>query len=151
MTTLSLSPLNDADMLSLTHIFYIYDGVQNCSLPKAHWTHYAHLVAGLCRVSEAGLPTALDTMPDIIRRYNLSTGGENTDHDGYHHTVTLFYLKAIWAFLRAEKRDDLLETARALLNDPVSQPDYLLGFYDRDILFSPAARRNWVAPQMADR
>ncbi|MGR4864829.1 hypothetical protein [Caulobacter sp. LARHSG274] len=119
------------------------------SLPKAQWTHAAHLVATLrlVRTRDAGLER---DMPGIIRGYNVAVGGVNDDHNGYHETITQAYLAAIRAFvaaLPAGISDG--EAAERLLATPMGDKQWPLRFWSRERLFSVEARRGWVAPDLA--
>ncbi len=69
-----------------------------CTLPKAEWTHAGHWAAALWLLRHDG--DELDTrMPGLIRRYNESVGGVNSDSAGYHHTITIASLRAARAEL----------------------------------------------------
>jgi hypothetical protein len=119
------------------------------SLPKAQWTHAAHLVATLRLVRTRNENLERD-MPTIIRTYNVAVGGVNDDHNGYHHTITQAYLAAIRAFvatLPAGTSDG--EAAARLLATPMGDKDWPLGFWSRARLFSVEARRGWVEPDLA--
>jgi len=61
--------------------------------------HGAHLCASVAIVSERGLARAETEMPDIIRSYNLACGVTNSDTEGYHQTLTLFYLRETARYL----------------------------------------------------
>lgn len=125
-------------------------GVADATLPKTEWTHAAHLVAATVLLRAEGLSRAEAVMPDRIRRYNEATGVANTDQDGYHHTVTLFYVRALSAFLEAEGLAgadvDDATACRIVLAAPIAERAYPLRRYTRERLFSVAARRGWVAP-----
>ena len=71
-----------------SEISHIARSVLDKSLPKSEWTHAAHFAAALWMLAEPSRD-AMAEMPDIIRAYNLATGVENTDSDGYHETITL--------------------------------------------------------------
>ncbi|MDI1364830.1 MAG: hypothetical protein PSX79_08190 [bacterium] len=118
------------------------------SLPKAEWTHAAHLVATLrlVRTRDAGLERH---MPGFIRTYNVSVGGVNDDTQGYHETITQAYLTAIRAFV-ATLPADLGDGAAAarLLATPMGDKAWPLSFWSRARLFSVAARRGWVEPDL---
>ncbi|MBO9710866.1 MAG: hypothetical protein J7521_21905 [Caulobacter sp.] len=119
------------------------------SLPKAQWTHAAHLVATLrlVRTRDEGLER---DMPGIIRAYNVAVGGVNDDVSGYHETITQAYLAAIRAFvaaLPAGVGDG--EAAARLLATPLGDKAWPLGFWSRERLFSVAARRGWAEPDLA--
>jgi len=72
-----------------------------CTLPKAEWTHEAHLRVGLWHVLSFPEATALDLLRERIRAYNLAIGGINNDSGGYHETLTAFYVRLIRAFADA--------------------------------------------------
>lgn len=60
----------------------IGEGLLARTLPRADWTHEAHLAATtylLLKRPDLDLETQL---PDIIRRYNESVGGVNSDAEG---------------------------------------------------------------------
>jgi hypothetical protein len=119
------------------------------SLPKAQWTHAAHLVATLRLVRTRNENLERD-MPTIIRTYNVAVGGVNDDHNGYHETITQAYLAAIRAFvatLPAGTSDG--EAAARLLATPLGDKAWPLGFWSRARLFSVEARRGWVEPDLA--
>ncbi|PTS89447.1 MULTISPECIES: hypothetical protein [unclassified Caulobacter] len=119
------------------------------SLPKAEWTHAAHLAATLrlVRQRNAGLERDL---PDIIRTYNVAAGGVNDDTSGYHETLTQAYLAAIRAFVSdlPEGLSDGEAVAR-LLASPMGDRAWPLTFWSRERLFSVEARRTWLEPDLA--
>lgn len=127
----------------------ILTGLRTANLPKAQWTHGAHLVAATMLLDEMGLDEALDAMPDMIRRFNLQTGGINSDTEGYHHTLTIFYLRIISAFCSSHREQPAHERATTLLASPLAARSYPLRFYSHDLLFSVKARRDWVEPDLA--
>ena len=120
------------------------------SLPREEWTHEAHL--GATTYLLTGRPDVdLDTeLPGIIRRYNESVGGVNSDTEGYHETITRSFLHGVRLFLVKADRDAALhELVNALLRSPMGSRDWPLRFYSRERLFSVEARRNFVAPDIA--
>src|SRR4249919_698199 len=70
-----------------------------CTLPKPRWTHQAHLLVGLWYLSTHAPGEALNLVRERIRAYNLAVGTANTDHSGYHETLTRLYLNGIAAHL----------------------------------------------------
>ena len=118
------------------------------SLPKAEWTHAAHLVATLRLVRTRNESLERD-MPGIIRTYNVAVGGVNDDAGGYHETITQAYLAAIRAFvatLPAGTSDG--EAAARLLVTPMGDKAWPLAFWSRERLFSVEARRGWIEPDL---
>lgn len=118
------------------------------TLPKAEWTHHAHLRAGLWHVHQHGAATALELLRTRISRYNESVGTRNTDTSGYHETITRFYVILIDRFLAANDRalpiDDLATGLIAEWGDRRLPMRY----YSEGRLFSVVARRSWVEPDL---
>lgn len=126
------------------------EGLLARTLPRAEWTHEAHLAATtylLLKHVEIDLDAAL---PGLIRAYNESVGGVNSDSEGYHDTITRAYLRGIRLFLadadRAAPIDDLVNK---LLNSPMGQRDWPLRFWSKARLMSVKARRCFVEPDLA--
>jgi len=124
-------------------------GLIDRSLPKAEWTHAGHFAAALWLLRhepEAGVRRRL---PPMIRAYNEATGVPNTDSGGYHETITLASIAAARAFLDAgPPAAPLHEVVDALMASRLGRPDWLLAFWSKDRLFSVAARRAWVEPDL---
>jgi hypothetical protein len=130
-------------------VAHIYDGVRSCTLAKPEWTHPAHLVFATALLADRGLAGAEAAAPGLIRAYNESVGGVNDDTQGYHHTITLFFLREIEAFYEPYTDDTVGRRATRLLASPLAAPDYPLRFYSRARLFSVEARRRRLAPDLA--
>ena len=89
-------------------------------------------------------------MPGIIRRFNESVGGVNSDSEGYHETITRVFLHGVRLFLaEANPAEPLHELVNELLLSPMGRRDWPLRFYSRERLFSVAARRDFVMPDIA--
>ena len=126
------------------------EGLLARDLPRPEWTHEAHLGATtylLLRHPEIDLDAEL---PGIIRSYNESVGGVNSDREGYHDTITRVFLHGIRLFL-AEVRngEPLHDSVNELLLSPMGRRDWPLRFYSPERLFSVEARRHFVAPDIA--
>ncbi len=125
----------------------IGEGLLDRSLPFAHWTHAAHCIACLylmVRRKDIDVATAL---PGIIWRYNEATGTANSDHDGYHETITRFYLQVIGAWLaRSPDGLTLPEIVAAFLASDLAARDLPLRYWSKERLMSVEARRVWVEP-----
>ena len=118
------------------------------SLPKAEWTHQAHLRAGLWHVIEHGPIIALDLMRSRISAYNESVGTANTDTSGYHETITRFYITVIDRFLATADRSLDLDALAAQLFAAHGDRRLPMHHYSESRLFSPVARRSWVEPDL---
>ena len=118
------------------------------TLPKAEWTHHAHLRVGTWHVLKYGADSALPLLRERISRYNESVGTINSDDSGYHETVTAFYVKAISAVIaRRDPAVSLDELADAVI-DRIGSREYPLRFYSKARLFSVEARRAWIDPDL---
>ena len=126
------------------------EGLIARNLPREDWTHEAHLAATtylLLRHPEIDLDREL---PAIIRSYNKSFGGVNSDTEGYHDTITRAFLHGIRFFVgEADPSEPLHELVNELLLSPMGRRDWPFRFYSRDRLFSVEARRSFVPPDIA--
>ena len=128
-------------------IEHLGEGLLARTLPRAEWTHEAHLAATtylLLRRPEIAID---EELPGLIRRYNESVGGVNSDTEGYHETITRLFLHGVRRFLaHADCAAPLHEIVNELLLSPMARRDWPLRFYSRARLFSVEARRHFVEP-----
>jgi hypothetical protein len=115
------------------------------TLPRAQWTHAAHLaVAYLLTLPEH---EALDRMRSGIRHYNECVGTRNTPDSGYHETLTRFWLRIVSGFLRrGDASRSRLEQARGVVEEFGTRRDLYRKYYSFDVVQSRQARRVWMAP-----
>ena len=118
------------------------------SLPKPEWTHAAHLAVTLWLIRHRPSFDLDEKLPGLIRAYNEATGTPNTDSGGYHETITRASLAAVRAWLAASGHAPLHEILDRLLASPLANANWLLEYWSRDRLFSVAARRSWLAPDL---
>lgn len=126
------------------------EGLLACNLPRAEWTHEAHLAACLWLLRERSDIKLEQQLPDIIRSYNESVGGVNDDAQGYHETLTQFYISTVKAHDGEQAELDLLDSVNLLLRSHRGKRDWPLRFYSKDVLFSIRARRELVPPDLLD-
>jgi len=119
------------------------------ALPKAEWTHEAHLATTTWLLLRRPYIDVDEDLPDLIRRYNESVGGVNSDSEGYHETITRVFLAGVRLFLNeADASEPLHELVNELLLSPMGRRDWPLRFYSRERLLSVEARRNFVSPDL---
>ena len=127
----------------------IGEGMVARTLPRPEWTHEAHLAATtylLLRRTDIDVDREL---PGLIRRYNESVGGVNSDTEGYHETITRVFLRGVRLFLsEADTGEPLHQLVNELLLSPMGRRDWPLRFYSRERLFSVEARREFVEPDI---
>ena len=131
-------------------IAHLGEGLVACTLSKDEWTHEAHLAATTyltLKHPEIDLDVEL---PGMIRRFNESVGGVNSDSEGYHDSITRAFLRGVRLFLEeADTAAPLHELVNELLLSPMGRRDWPLRFYSRELLFSVEARRKFVEPDVA--
>jgi hypothetical protein len=126
----------------------LLEGFRSRTLPKEKWTHAAHWAAALGLIAEDAAAAHRD-MPGMIRAYNESVGGRNTETEGYHETITIASLKAAeHAWRTAPDGTPLHTVLSGLLAGPCGKPDWIFRYWHRDTLFSARARREWVEPDI---
>ena len=122
----------------------ITDGLVDHTLPHAAWTHAAHWAAAFWLLKTRD---AYADMPGIIRAYNTSVGTPNSDTEGYHETITIASLRAAEAAIKAAPVGEALcETLNRFLAGPYGRTDWILAHWSKETLFTPEARRRWIAP-----
>lgn len=131
-------------------IVHIGKGLLARTLPRAEWTHEAHLAA--CTWIARSRPDIVPTrdMAEIISAYNVAVGGVNDDTQGYHETITQVYIAGVEAHLaEVGTAMPLHQAVNALLLSPRGRRDLPLKFYSKELLFSVPARRGFVEPDRA--
>lgn len=127
----------------------IADGVIARTLPKARWTHAAHVAAAAWLVMRRPDIAPERDMPGLIRAYNEGVGGVNSDTEGYHETITQASLRAVRAGIASLPPETAVHAAvQALLDGGLDRSDWLLAYWSRAVLFSVEARRGWVEPDL---
>ena len=131
-------------------IAHIGEGLLARTLPRAEWTHEAHLAATtylLLKRPDIDLDAEL---PGIIRAYNESVGGVNDDTQGYHETITRIFLRGVRLFVAAADHGAPVHALfNKLLLSSMGKRDWPLRFYSRERLFSVHARRGFVDRDLA--
>lgn len=125
------------------------EGLIARTLPRSEWTHEAHLAATtylFLKRRDIGID---EDLPKIIRSYNESVGGVNSDTEGYHETITRLFLLGVRLYLaEAGRSEPLFELVNGLLRSPMGRRDWPLRFYSSEWLFSVEARRYFVEPDL---
>jgi hypothetical protein len=142
MSALHTLPATESEIIDFLAAF------EDGTLPKERWTHGAHLLAGAWYVHQFGEARALDHMRTCVQRYNLAVGGQNTATDGYHETVTVFWIKLLHAYLQLKQPIDPTAFATAAVDHFIPQRDIYRRYYDYDIVASTEARSSWFPPNL---
>ncbi|HEV8407122.1 MAG TPA: hypothetical protein VGQ34_04235 [Sphingomicrobium sp.] len=130
-------------------IEHLGEGLLARSLQRSNWTHEAHLAATTYLLLKRRDIEIDKELPGIIRRYNESVGGVNSDSEGYHETITRMFLSGVRLFLgKADPSGPLFELVNELLISPMGRRDWPLCFYSPERLFSVEARLHFVDPDV---
>lgn len=113
---------------------------RNGSLPRAAWTHEAHLVVCWAVLRDADdVDRANDELTSLITAYNTCTGLPH-DRVPCHQTITRYYVLAVAA---ADP-----PTMGRLLTHPWCARRAPARHWSPPVLWSPRARTDWVDPDL---
>lgn len=132
-------------------VLAIVQGFENRTISKREWTHAAHLTVGVYYCLNMPFALARNIMRDGIYWLNDHHGVPNNESSGYHETLTVFWLKRIWNFIDSRNGNgSLVEIANEVIAAN-SDPGIPFRYYTRELLFSKAAREEYVRPDIRDR
>ena len=117
-------------------------------LPKVEWTHEAHLVVAIWYSLKYNAQKALDTVRVNITKHNQSVGTPNTDDEGYHETITAFWMQVARSFIAEHSSNDPSTLVNDFIASKQGKSAYPLECYSRDVLFSVKARHEYVSPDL---
>jgi hypothetical protein len=123
---------------------------ENRTLPKAQWTHGAHLTMGFWYAAHLPPEAALDRIRAGILRLNEAHGVVTTPTSGYHETITRAYMRLIGAHLAEDGAGGEWHERMNRVLERLGRRDMLLAYYTKDRLMSPAARAGWVEPDVRE-
>ena len=117
--------------------------------PKAAWNHAAHVAVAGCYLIECSEQDVSNRVRRGICHYNDCTGTINSDHSGYHETLTLFWLAIVKARL-GEVPDGLsrAEVIRLLITELAPKRDLYREYYSFDVVRFVEARHTWIEPDL---
>lgn len=118
------------------------------TLPKEEWTHEAHLQVGLWHLLHYSPSGAIKRLRQSIKQYNVACGIENTETQGYHETITRFYVCLIDQFIQQTDCSQPIDLLGDELINLYGDKSLLFKYYSRDRLMSKQARLNWVEPDL---
>jgi hypothetical protein len=124
--------------------------LEDCTLPREKWSHGAHLIVGLYMVLNYK-EKALPEMRERIWRYNEIKGNGN-NNTGYHETLTVFWLWAVWQFALKNNITTFDEVSVDLLifDETLGKRKLVEDYYHVAVLMSPYARRHFEYPEFKE-
>ena len=112
-------------------------------LPKAAWTHAAHVAMGACYVVRHG-SLAVDELRRGIKRHNAAVGTLDTATSGYHETLTCFWTAVVSRLVKG--CSDPWLAARQAVEAVGEARDLHRLYYSFDVVRDPRARASFVPP-----
>ncbi|HLL77823.1 MAG TPA: hypothetical protein VK421_21380 [Pyrinomonadaceae bacterium] len=114
---------------------------EECTVTK--FGHAEHLTIALWHLSRLPEAEARERVSAGLRRLSA------LDNDGrYNETLTLFWLRAVTAFLRDTDSDLPLPVLRARLAARYADPRLVFNYYSPQLLNSQEAKTAWVEPDL---
>jgi len=113
------------------------------TISRDDWKHAEHLTVALYYLSHHDHETAYGKMRSGI--FNLLKAFEvdlTKEMEGYHETMTVFWMRAVADFANSKNGASMLEKTNELVEK--FDKDYPLKFYSRELLFSDEARARFV-------
>ncbi len=116
------------------------------TLPKAQWTHAAHV--GVCAFYTAtlGPAEALRRMREGIPLYNDACGTKNTEDSGYHETLTCLWAQIVADFITAHPFPTPFAAVEATVLRYGQERKLHETFYTFNVVADRRARREWIPP-----
>ncbi|MGE0814172.1 MAG: hypothetical protein AB7O28_26060 [Vicinamibacterales bacterium] len=116
-------------------------------LPKASWTHAAHVAVCAYHAWPDVAPEPLtDAMRRGIRAFNEAVGTPNTATSGYHETLTRFWCGVVADRLADTRPPTRLEGVRDAVAAFGEARALHREYYDFDVVRDAVARASWVPP-----
>ncbi|HLP10634.1 MAG TPA: hypothetical protein VK177_01820 [Flavobacteriales bacterium] len=136
-------------MYNTSQIEILLSRFKDLTLAKTEWTHHAHVIVAAGFIREFGIEKAVPLIREGIIKYNVASGGENTDTAGYHETITMFWIAKVHEFICTNEHiTDLTELIGAMLDGEFNNSNYPLNYYSKDFLMSTDARKNFRTPDL---
>ena len=120
------------------------------TLPKVEWTHEAHLIVSLWYCINYEPEEVLKLLRAKIKLYNRTVGTPNTDEEGYHETVTRFWIWQTNQFIQESESNDFADICTSFALSKQGHKEAPLQYYSKEILFSKTARVLWVKPDLKE-
>jgi hypothetical protein len=115
-------------------------------LTKAEWTHGAHVGVAAYYAFELEAEGLFKRMKAGIIHHNESVGTANTEDNGYHETLTRFWVGTIGEFVGKGRFSSRFEAAKHATKLFGEDRDRHRLYYGSDVVRDRRARREWIKP-----
>jgi hypothetical protein len=133
---------SDAEMSDVDLIAAFECGV----LPREAWNHRAHVRVAYFYASQHGLEAAVARMRIGVHALNAAHRVPEAVDRGYHETITVAFLRLIFAACRQQSFQSSAEFCAA--HPELMTKNTLLLYYSRERLMSLAAKAAFVEPDL---
>ncbi|MBI2680226.1 MAG: hypothetical protein HYX25_04370 [Candidatus Solibacter usitatus] len=117
--------------------------VESCTLPNTAFHHRDHVRLAWIYVSRFGYQAGSERMAASIRRYAAHHGATAK----YHETITRAWMDLVQHALTNANPPANFDAFLAT-NATLADPHALNAYYSPELLASPAARQEWVPPDL---
>lgn len=121
---------------------------QSATLPRSEWNHEAHLIVALWYLQNYPETQAINRIRYGIQRYNRLSGIKTTKDNGYHETLTLFWIKMVISYLLITDKPRFFEPTAMSLIEKLGDVYLPFKYYSRKRLLSWEARISWIEPDL---
>lgn len=117
---------------------------EHCEYAPAEFTHARHLTVGCWYLCTLPADEALNRMRTHLQNFSAHHGKQ-----GYHETITCFWIKLLDGALRQQAADaTVLSRINAVIT--LHPKEVLFDYYTRDRVMSDRAKREWVEPDLRE-
>lgn len=117
-------------------------------LPKIEWTHEAHLTVAIWYSLKHDFNSSLMLVRKLIVNHNQSVGTPNSNSEGYHETITKFWLLVARDFIKGKESMPVVQLCNRFIESGFAGSNFPLEYYSPGLLFSVEARLDWVKPDL---
>ena len=120
-------------------------------LTKAEWTHGAHVGTAAYHAFDLDEEALFHHMKAHIIRHNEHVGTANTEDNGYHETLTRFWVTTISEFVKNGKFPSRFEAVKQAAKTFGQDRERHRFYYGFDVVRDRRARREWIKPDREPR
>lgn len=121
----------------------VVDQFEQCQYGLAEFTHARHLTVACWYLHSLAREAALDRMRIQLQKFSAHHGKQ-----GYHETITRFWIELLHEFLSGQSADAPFAWKVNHALERYGNKDVLYSYYTRELVMSEAARREWTEPDL---
>jgi hypothetical protein len=118
---------------------------ESCEYKTEEFTHAHHLTVACWYLSTMGSEQALARMRTGLKKFIAHHGKQ-----GYHETITRFWMELLAAYLEGTPGEMSLVSRVNSAVKRFGSKQILFSYYSRERVMSGAAKQAWIAPDLQD-